>query len=298
MKSLILGSRGSPLALAQVEIVKGLLAQAHPGLTIELQIIKTSGDKFLDVSLAAAGGKGLFTKEIEDQLHAGQIDIAVHSLKDLPTDLPAGLILGAVPKREDPRDVLISKACRTIDDLPQGARVASSSLRRRSQLLARRPDLQIEEIRGNVDTRLRKLRETDGLAATVLAAAGLNRLNMWPRLEGLHHQKLELDVMIPAVGQGAIGIECRSADTETRRVLAAIQHAETRACVDAERAFLRALGGGCQVPYPAHGRVINGILHLVGARFEAETRRGEVTGNLDQAIALGERLAQQVKPVA
>lgn len=294
MKPLIIGTRGSPLALAQVDLVSGYLRAAHPGIVLERTIIKTSGDKFLDVSLAAAGGKGLFTKEIEDQLLAGKIDIAVHSLKDLPTDMPDGLMLGAVPKREDPRDVFIAKACRTVDELPQGARVASSSLRRRAQLLARRPDLQVEEIRGNVDTRLRKLRETDGLAATILAAAGLNRLNMWPRLEGLHHQKLELDVMIPAVGQGAIGIECRTDDAETRRWLAGIQHAETRACVDAERAFLRALGGGCQVPYPAHGRVINGRLHLVGARFEAETRRGEVTGTLEQADALGQGLARQL----
>lgn len=294
MKRIIIGTRGSPLALTQVDLISGYLRQAHPDIEIDRHIIKTSGDKFLDISLSAAGGKGLFTKEIEDQLLAGKIDIAVHSLKDLPTDLPDGLMLGATPKREDPRDVFISKTCRTVDELPQGARVASSSLRRRAQLLARRPDLQVEEIRGNVDTRLRKLRETDGLAATILAAAGLNRLNMWPKLEGLCHQKLELDVMIPAVGQGAIGIECRSADTETRRLLAAIEDADTRACVDAERAFLRALGGGCQVPYPAHGRIINGQLHLVGARFEAETRRGEVTGKPQEASALGTALAQQL----
>lgn len=298
MKPLIIGTRGSPLALAQVELVSGYLHQAHPGLEIQRHIIKTSGDKFADVSLATAGGKGLFTKEIEDQLLAGTIDIAIHSLKDLPTVLPPGLTLGAVPVREDPRDVFISKTCRTVDDLPKGAYVASSSVRRRAQLLARRPDLHIEEIRGNVDTRIRKLRESATLEATILAAAGLNRLNMWPNLTGLHCQKLELDVMIPAVGQGAIGVECREADAETRRLLSAIEHADTRACVEAERAFLRSLGGGCQVPFPAYARIVNGQLHLVGARFETETRRGEVAGAPAAARELGERLARQVKPFA
>jgi hydroxymethylbilane synthase len=297
MNTLILGTRGSPLALAQATLVRGLLQTAHAGLAIEIKIIKTSGDKFTEVSLAAAGGKGLFTKEIEEHLLRSDIDLAVHSMKDLPTDLPAGLIVAAVPAREDPRDVLICKRCRSVDELPVGAHVASSSLRRRAQLLARRPDLQIEEIRGNVDTRLRKLRESTTLEATILAAAGLNRLQMWPQLAGLHYQKLESDVMIPAVGQGAIAIEARAADERTGRLLRAIDHAETHACVEAERAFLRALGGGCQVPFPAHGRVAAGQLHLVGAKFSPdgrEGRRGEVTGPLEDAGALGERLAKQL----
>jgi len=184
-------------------------------------------------------------------------------------------MLGAVPVREDPRDVFISKKCRTVDDLPKGARIATSSLRRRAQLLVRRPDLHVEEIRGNVDTRIRKLRESTTLEATILAAAGLNRLNMWPNLTGLCFQKLEIDIMIPAVGQGAIGVECREADAETRRSLSAIEHAETRFCVDAERAFLRALAVAvrCRSPRMRVSRMASCILSARALKRRRDTAR-------------------------
>ena len=181
MKPLIIGTRGSPLALAQVEIIRGLLQKADPALTLETKIIKTSGDNFTNLSLIAGGGKGLFTKEIEEHLSQGEVDVAIHSMKDLPTMLPDGLIIGAVPPREDAHDIFISKKFQSIQELPNGARVATSSIRRRAQLLARRPDLRIEEIRGNVETRLRKLAENDTLDALILAAAGLRRLGLWRR---------------------------------------------------------------------------------------------------------------------
>ena len=230
MNSVIIGTRGSPLALAQVAIVRNLLLKAHPGLEIDTKIIKTSGDQFTNLSLVAGGGKGLFTKEIEDQLLRGEIHIAVHSMKDLPTMLPDGLTIGAVPAREDARDVFISRQVKSLDELPQGARVATSSVRRRAQLLARRPGLQIEEIRGNVETRLRKLAENDALDALILAAAGLKRLGLWQKSRDFQWQLLEVDVMIPAVGQGAIACEVRETDLETQELLAPVTDADTLAC--------------------------------------------------------------------
>ncbi|HUK81325.1 MAG TPA: hydroxymethylbilane synthase, partial [Verrucomicrobiae bacterium] len=198
MNALVIGSRGSSLALAQVEIVRGLLAKAHPALKLEVKVIKTSGDQFNNLSLSADGGKGLFTKEIEDQLLRGEIHLAVHSMKDLPTVLPDGLTIGAVPPREDAHDVLVAKYAVSFDALPRGAIVGTSSIRRRAQLLARRPDLRIVEIRGNVETRLRKLVENSKMESIVLAAAGLNRLNLWNQFGELLWHDLEHDVMIPA----------------------------------------------------------------------------------------------------
>jgi hydroxymethylbilane synthase len=202
MTRLIIGTRGSALALAQVKIVRGLLANAHPALSFETKIIKTSGDRFVEMSLSAGAGKGLFTKEIEEQLLAGNIDIAIHSLKDLPTELPAGLMIGAVPVRADVRDVFLSRQYASLDELPAGARVATSSIRRRAQLLAQRPDLRIDEIRGNVETRLRKLAETDQLDGLVLAAAGLKRLGLWEKLS-VRARILEVEEMIPRL-QGQV----------------------------------------------------------------------------------------------
>jgi len=291
MKTLVIGTRGSPLALAQTNLVAGLLRAAHPGLTVEIKIIKTSGDRFQQASLAAAGGKGLFTKEIEDELLAGTIHLAVHSLKDLPTTLPAGLAIGAVLEREDPRDVLITREPVALTGLAQGARVATSSIRRRAQLLAARPDLDVVEIRGNVDTRLRKLGENSDWAATILAAAGLNRLAIKPHWPQYHFQPIPLDVMIPAVGQGAIACECRSDDARTLQLLAAINHAETRACVEAERSFLHAIGGGCQLPFAAHATASGRDLRLTAARFSPAIQRVALTGQQADPINLGQRAA-------
>ena len=317
MRNLIIGTRGSPLALAQTEIIRGLLTKAHPPLRIEVKIIKTSGDQFNSLSLTgslpadlsavaraeaeasakAGGDKGLFTKEIDEQLLRGEIHLAVHSMKDLPTTLPDGLTIGAVPAREDARDVFVAKRYSSVDELPKGARVATSSIRRRAQLLARRPDLQIEEIRGNVGTRLQKLADHDELDAVILAAAGLKRLGLWEKSKQFRWQQFDIDVMIPAVGQGIIACEVREADMETQELLAAINHADTLACAEAERVFLKALGGGCQVPYAAHATVNGEQMRLVGAKFSPDGRdfsRTEVIGRKRDPQELGERAAREV----
>jgi hydroxymethylbilane synthase len=293
MKALVIGTRGSPLALAQTTLIKAMLLKAHPELPVEIKIIKTSGDLFGNLSLTKDGGKGLFTKEIEDQLLDGSIDLAIHSMKDLPTTLPAGLAIGATPIREDARDVLIAKRAKTVDELPPNARVATSSIRRRAQLLARRPDLRIEEIRGNVGTRLEKFAGRDDLDAMILAAAGLRRLGLyearWPMLDP--------EVMLPAVGQGIIGCEIREADVTTREALAAINHADTLACGMAERTYLRLMGGGCQLPYAAHATVTGETLRLVAAKFSddgSNYKKADVTGRKSNPAEIGERAAKQV----
>lgn len=297
MKPVVIGTRGSPLALAQTEILRQLLANAHPGVPIETRVIKTSGDQFHNLSLTAGGGKGLFTKEIEDQLLRAEIHVAVHSMKDLPTRLPDGLTIGAVPAREDAHDVFIAKRFESLDDLPQGARIGTSSIRRRAQLLARRPDLLIEEIRGNVETRLRKLMENEALDGVILAAAGLKRLGLWKSKTGLHWQSLNFDVMIPAVGQGAIACEVRETDFATQELLAPINDADALACTEAERTFLLALGGGCQVPYAAHATVSGEQMRLIGAKFSVDGKdisRAEVIGPKSDPVEIGERAARQV----
>ncbi len=297
MKPLIIGTRGSPLALAQVQIVRDLLQKTSPALPVETKIISTSGDNFTNLSLTAGGGKGLFTKEIEDQLLQGEIHVAVHSLKDLPTILPEGLAIGAVPPREDVHDVFISKKFGSIPELPNGARVATSSIRRRAQLLAKRPDLQIEEIRGNVETRLRKLEENDSLDALILAAAGLRRLGLWKTYGKLHWQEIDFEWMLPAVGQGAIACEVRESDTLTRAAMGRINDANAAACTTAERAFLQALGGGCQVPYAAYATVEGEHLRMLGAIFTPDgkkVRRAEITGSKNDPRDVGEKAAKQV----
>jgi len=297
MKSLIIGTRGSPLALAQVQIIRDLLQKASPTLPLETKIITTSGDNFTNLSLTAGGGKGLFTKEIEEQLLRGEIHIAVHSLKDLPTILPEGLMIGAVPPRENVHDAFISKSYSSIQELPNSAHVATSSIRRRAQLLARRPDLQIEEIRGNVETRLRKLAENSSLDALILAAAGLRRLGLWKNYGNFLWQEIDFAMMIPAVGQGAIACEVRESDTETREVMTRTNDADTAACTTAERVFLQALGGGCQVPYAAHATVEGERLRMLGATFSddgKEVHRAEVIGSKNDPHDVGERAAEQV----
>jgi hydroxymethylbilane synthase len=255
MPALRIASRGSQLALWQASHIAALLrARGHE---VELRIIKTTGDKITDVALSKVGTKGMFTKEIEEALAAGEADLAVHSLKDLPTELMPGFDLAAVTERQDPRDAFISVAVPRFADLPQGARLGTSSLRRQAQIKALRPDLDIHPLRGNVDTRLRKL-ESGDYQAIVLAAAGLNRLG---RTENVR-EILSPEVVCPAVGQGALGIETRAGDTRMKEILAFLDHQPTRLATTAERALLRTLGGGCQVPIGAFGEVVNREVRL------------------------------------
>jgi len=266
---LIIGSRGSKLALWQAQWVRDQFASA--GHEIEIRIIKTTGDNLQAIApgeplpasmaqtVAEVGSKGLFIKEIEEALLAREIDVAVHSLKDLPTEQPAGLVLGAVPQREDARDVFISREGQSLESLPAGARVATSSLRRQTQLRALRPDLVYVAMRGNLDTRLRKLERGD-CEALVLAAAGVHRLGLSGRITSY----FQLDQMCPAVGQGALGIEIRADDSRAREAVAPLDHLVTHQAVGAERAVLRRLGGGCQVPIAAHAAVEDGNLRLQG----------------------------------
>lgn len=259
MAHLRIGSRGSQLALWQANHVATLLQQQ--GHTISIEVIKTTGDKITDVALAKVGTKGMFTKEIEEAMAEGRVDLAVHSLKDLPTELPSGFTLAAVPQREDPRDAFFSTRCSKVEDLPQGARVGTSSLRRQAQLHAMRHDLEIVPLRGNVDTRLRKLHFGE-FDAIILAAAGVSRLG----LANAVRQYLEPEQMCPAAGQGALGIETRSDDPHTSRALKFLDDSKTRAAVECERAALNALGGGCQVPIGAyaepteHGLLLRAIV--------------------------------------
>ncbi|MGD8372435.1 MAG: hydroxymethylbilane synthase [Syntrophobacterales bacterium] len=291
-KKLRIGTRGSMLALWQAEWVKSQLLAAHEGLIVELVTIKTMGDKILDVPLAKVGGKGLFVKEIEEALLEGRTDLAVHSVKDMPALLPAGLHLAAMPPREDPRDALISRNGNGLNQLPNEARVGTSSLRRAAQLLHLRPDLHIEPLRGNVDTRLRKL-ETEGFDAIVLAAAGLKRM-------GLSHvisEYLAPEQILPAVGQGALGIETRIEDDFTNPVVASLAHQPTMTEVSAERAFLRRLEGGCQVPIGAHAIMAGGEVVLTGMVADLGGRRlirKEMRGEPQYVEVMGERLAEAV----
>lgn len=255
MAVLRIGSRGSQLALWQANHIAGLLrANGHH---VEIEIIRTTGDKIADVSLAQVGTKGMFIKEIEEALAEGRVDVAVHSLKDLPTEVPPGFELAAITRREDPRDVLLSRSQHGLAQLPQRACVGTSSLRRQAQLKAFRPDLEIEPLRGNVDTRLRKL-EAGDYDAIILAAAGLRRLG---RTE-LVREMIAPEIMCPAAGQGALGIEIREGDAATRQILAFLEDAAARAATTCERALLRDLGGGCQVPIGALAEVRGLHLHL------------------------------------
>jgi len=285
-----IATRGSALALIQANRVKTNLEKQHPDLKIDLEIIKTKGDIILDVSLAKVGGKGLFVKEIEEALLDGRADLAVHSMKDVPIEIPSGLIMAAVAEREDFRDALIAKECSGLNDLPRHARVGTSSLRRQAQLLHLRPDLDIVPIRGNVDTRLKKL-ESENLNAIVLAAAGLNRMN----LAGEVTQLLEPDIMLPAIGQGALGLETRIEDHAVREKIAFLNHEITGVCVKAERSFLRRLEGGCQVPIAALGSLEGERIHLTGLVADPEGRRyfrHSLTAEAGEAKALGITLAE------
>ena len=284
MARLLIGSRGSQLALWQAHHISALLRE-H-GHEVDLKIIKTTGDKITDVALAKVGTKGMFTKEIEEALADGSIDLAVHSLKDLPTELSSGFEIAAITTRENPRDVFCSSKYKNIDDLPRGARVGTSSLRRQAQLKAVRPDLDIHPLRGNVDTRLRKL-EAGEYDAIILAAAGLYRLGKTE----LVRQVISAETMCPAAGQGALGIEIRGGDTVTRQHLTFLDDAAARATTTCERALLNKLGGGCQVPIGAFAEVRNGRLHLEaivadpdGSKVLRESRDGTDPVQLGESV--------------
>lgn len=267
-KRLIIGTRASKLALWQARYVAGRLEERYPDSQIEVRHITTTGDKILDVPLAKIGGKGLFTKEIESAMLSGEIDLAVHSLKDMPTELPAGLTLAAVTERLDPGDAFVSNRYQSLDDLPQGAKVGTSSLRRRAQLLAYRPDLMISDLRGNVDTRLRKL-EDENLDAIVLAVAGLKRLDLGDRIR----QVLPRQICLPAVGQGALAIETRADDRHTLDRINWLEDGPTRLAVTAERSFLRMVEGGCQVPIGVYADWREDILRLAAVILSLDGRR-------------------------
>ena len=287
-----IGTRGSQLALWQAHWVQSAIRKTNPSLLIEIVTIKTKGDKILDTPLALVGGKGLFVKEIEEALGDGRIDLAVHSLKDMPADMPAGLCIGPIPKRESPHDVLISKSGRPLAQLRNGARIGTSSLRRAAQLLHQRPDIAILPLRGNLDTRIRKL-ETEDIDAIVLAAAGLRRLN----LENKITEYLDDAVMLPAVGQGALCIELRKNDARTAAAVASLNHPETQTVVRGERAFLNRLEGGCQVPIAAHGAIKNNDFTLQGlvANLDGTTIiRDRLSGPAAESEKIGTTLAERL----
>ncbi|MGE5576257.1 MAG: hydroxymethylbilane synthase [Syntrophothermus sp.] len=293
MTKLVVGTRDSQLALWQTNWVIGVLKAAHPDLEVEIRHIKTKGDKILDTPLPAIGDKGLFVKEIEHALTTGEIDLAVHSMKDVPTQIPPGLAIAGMPKRVDPRDVLISRLAGSVAELPEGAVVGTSSLRRIAQLKHLRPDLAFEPIRGNLDTRLRKL---DGLklAAIVLAAAGLDRME-WdaPVVE-----RISPEICLPAVGQGALGVEIRVDDAQARSLVETMRHPETEMAVRAERAFLAELEGGCHVPIGALGEVSGAEMRISGVVASLDGKRlvrGSISGPAVDSESLGFRLARQLR---
>ncbi len=297
MKEIIIGSRGSKLALWQTEWVKARLEALDPGVKVRIEIIKTMGDVRTDVPLSTIGGQGAFTKELEVALLDRRVDVAVHSLKDLPTITPEGLSITATPEREDPRDALVlpqaaDVGITSIVELPQGATVGTSSLRRMAQLKHLRPDILIKDLRGNVDTRLRKLDQGE-YDAIILASAGLRRLGVTDRVM----TPIETSEMLPAVGQGSLGVETRTDDAETNALVSRLDDPRTRAAVLAERALLRHLGGGCQVPIAAHAQVEGGVLKLDGlvATLDGtQVLRESLDGDAAEAARIGEELAARL----
>lgn len=285
-----IATRKSPLALWQAEFVRESLQRHHPGIEVELVTMTTRGDRILDAPLAKVGGKGLFVKELETAMLDGAADIAVHSMKDVPMELPEGLVLGTICEREDPRDALVSARHASLAGLPQGAVVGTSSLRRQCQLRRLRPDLQIRDLRGNVNTRLARL-DAGEYDALILATAGLVRLELADRIRA----RLEPDHLLPAVGQGAVGIEYRADDAGVQRLLAPLHHASTAACVRAERAMNRRLQGGCQVPIAGYATLEGNRLHLrarVGSVDGLEMLAAEAEGAVANAEAIGQQVAE------
>lgn len=289
-QKLVIGTRGSKLALWQANYVAACLRERYPEVVIELKNMVTTGDRILDVPLAKIGGKGLFTKELEVAMLSGEIDLAVHSLKDMPTDLPEGLILAAVTDRVDPGDALISPEYKTLANLPVNAKVGTSSLRRKAQLLHARPDLSIVDLRGNLDTRLKKL-TTENLDAIMLAVAGLKRLGWDEHIT----QVLPQDICLPAVGQGALALEARANDTETLAMLEFLNHEPTRLATVAERTFLAEVEGGCQIPIGVYGQLdqqgqlsLNAVIMSPDGK---EAVRDTIVGSPAEAAAIGQTLA-------
>jgi hydroxymethylbilane synthase len=296
-RPLRIGTRGSPMALYQAGLVRDRLRDAHPDLAaegaIELVAIRTTGDRVLTRLLAEIGGKGLFTKEIEEALLDRRIDLAVHSLKDMETVLPAGLAIGAVLGRDDPRDALVSRSGAGLADLPHGARIGTASLRRRAQLLRQRGNFAVLPIRGNVDTRLAKLASGE-FDALVLALCGLERLGK----AGLASEILAPELMLPAVGQGALAIECREGDEVLRQLLAPLNDPPSAACVAAERAMLAALDGSCRTPIAGLATIAQGRLSLDALLLAPDgsaERRGHIAGAIDDAVALGTELGERLR---
>ena len=291
-KQIRLGTRASALALWQAEWVKSELEKKYPGMTVTLTKIKTTGDKILDVPLAKVGGKGLFVKEIEEAMLAGEIDIAVHSMKDVPTFFPDGLHLSCITEREDVRDALLSRNKVKFSDLPKGANIGTSSLRRQAQIMSLRPDFVIHQLRGNVGTRLQKLKDGK-FDAIILAAAGVKRLGLTEHVT----EYLPPELSLPAIGQGALGIECRIDDRELNDMISFFNHADSRTCVMGERALLRRLEGGCQVPIACYGQMKSGKLHLVGLVGSVDGKRiikDSIEGAPDKAEKLGVTLAEKL----
>ena len=287
-----IATRKSPLAMWQAEHVAARLLEAHPGLEVELVTFTTQGDKILDTPLAKIGGKGLFVKELERAMLDGDADIAVHSMKDVPVDLPKGLYLPVILQREDPRDAFVSNDYKDFNDLPQGARLGTSSLRRQCQIKEARPDLEILDLRGNVNTRLAKL-DAGEYDAIILACAGLKRLGFDERIRA----SMTPDTSLPAIGQGAIGIECRNDDANTNNLIAVLDHAETHICVDAERAMNARLEGGCQVPIAGFAELKDEQLQLrglVGRVDGSEILRSAIFGQPSEAAAMGTALAEEL----
>lgn len=292
MNILKIATRQSPLALWQAEHIRARLEALHANLKVELVTFVTQGDKILDTPLAKIGGKGLFVKELEAALLDGRADLAVHSMKDVPMALPEGLSLAVICEREDPLDAFVSNTYNSFDDLPQGAKVGTSSLRRKCQILKQRPDLEIIDLRGNVGTRLSKL-EAGNYDAIILASAGLKRLGLAERIR----HTLEPVVSLPAVGQGALGLECRSQDQTVLDLILPLMHTETNACVRAERAFNAYLEGGCQVPIAGYATLENGQIHLEGrvGSVDGQTLlKAQQVGLPEQAEQLGVKLAQDL----
>jgi hydroxymethylbilane synthase len=288
--NLKIGTRGSKLALTQTNFVAEIIKKIMPKADIEICIIKTSGDIMEDISLLKMGGKGVFVKEIEDALLSNAIDLAVHSMKDVPTEIPAGLEFAAILQREDVRDILASKDNRKIEQMPRGSRIGTGSLRRASQLLAVLPDIAIIPLRGNLDTRLKKI-ETEKLAGVIVAAAGMKRMGFAYRIT----QFIPVEIMLPAVGQGALGLEVRANDDEFKNILAKINHTSTYTEVTAERSFLRHLGGGCRLPIAALGKLEGNKLSLEGLVADPQGSsiiRDKVQGAVFEAEELGKRLAE------
>ena len=292
IKTLKIATRQSPLALWQAEHIRARLESLHDGLKVELVTFVTQGDKILDTPLAKIGGKGLFVKELEAALLDGRADLAVHSMKDVPMHLPEGLELAVICEREDPLDAFVSNTYESFDDLPQGAKVGTSSLRRKCQILKARPDLEIIDLRGNVGTRLSKL-DAGQYDAIILASAGLKRLELAHRIR----HTLAADVSLPAVGQGALGLECRSDDQDVLALIQPLMHEQTNACVRAERAFNAYLEGGCQVPIAGYATLENDVIHLegrVGSVDGATILKAIVEGQTQDAEQLGIDLAKQL----